>query len=80
MNKIPIISSKCNHGPKEILGNGKFGDLFKVNDYKGLKSKIQNFIDNPKKLQTKSKLFFSSLDRFDTKKIIDKFDYIFKNI
>ncbi len=80
MNRIPIISSKCNHGPAEILGNGKFGDLFKVNDYKSLKSKIQNFIDKPKKLQTKSKLFFSSLHRFDTKKITKKFDSIFRNI
>ena len=29
-----IISSNCSSGPKEILMNGKAGDLFNVDDYK----------------------------------------------
>ena len=28
-----IISSDCSTGPKEVLNNGKYGDLFKVGDY-----------------------------------------------
>ena len=34
--KIFIISTKCPTGPREILKNGKFGDLYKVGDYKNL--------------------------------------------
>ena len=33
---IPIISSDCPTGPKEILLQGKLGDLFKVGDYRKL--------------------------------------------
>ena len=32
-----IISTDCKTGPREILNNGKYGDLFKVGDYKSLK-------------------------------------------
>ena len=35
-NKLPIISSNCKFGPYEILGEGKFGKLFKVGDSKSL--------------------------------------------
>ena len=79
-NRIPIISSNCPHGPNEILNNGKFGDLFQVRNSNHLSSKLQNFLDNPKKLKIKSDLFFKSLKRFDTKKIIKKYEHIFENI
>ena len=79
-NKIPIISSNCPHGPNEILNNGKFGDLFQVRNSNHLSLKLQNFLDNPKKLKIKSDLFFKSLKRFDTKKIIKKYEHIFENI
>ena len=32
--KCPIISSNCLSGPKEILNNGKFGDLYNPGDKK----------------------------------------------
>ena len=41
---IPIISSNCATGPKEILINGRLGDLFNTGDYKDLCKKILNFI------------------------------------
>ena len=41
---VPIISSDCPSGPKEILMNGKLGELFKVGDYKGLSKKLFEFI------------------------------------
>jgi len=51
---IPIISSDCPTGPREILMNGKLGDLFNVEDYKGLCNKILNYVNNRKKLNKKS--------------------------
>ena len=47
-----IISTDCKTGPREILNNGKYGDLFKVGDYKSLKKKKETFI-----LKRKSFLF-----------------------
>ena len=40
MFKNNIISSNCNSGPKEILLNGRGGQLFKVGDYNALSKKI----------------------------------------
>ena len=38
--KIPIISTNCASGPKEILSNGKYGSLVPVNDHTALAKKI----------------------------------------
>lgn len=38
--KIPIISTDCKSGPREILKNGIFGYLVNVNDPNGLAKKI----------------------------------------
>ena len=48
---MPIISSDCPSGPKEILMNGKLGELFKVGDYKGLSKKLFEFYKSKKKLR-----------------------------
>ena len=42
---VPVISSNCPSGPREILMNGKLGELFKVGDYKGLSKKILDEIE-----------------------------------
>jgi len=38
-----IISTNCPTGTKEILGNGKYGYLFKVGDYQKLAKILKNF-------------------------------------
>ena len=80
INKIPIISSNCKHGPTEILENGKYGDLFKVGDHGELTRKIKNFINNPQKLIKKSNKFYKSLKRFNTKKIIIEYKKSLLNV
>ena len=37
---VPIVSTDCNSGPREILKNGKYGKLVKVGDYRGLSKAI----------------------------------------
>ena len=39
---IPIISSDCDNGPKEILAHGKNGILFKSNDKVSLLNALLN--------------------------------------
>ncbi len=62
---IPIISSDCPTGPREILMNGKLGELFTVEDYKGLYNKILNYVNNRKKLSKKSYKAKNFLYRFN---------------
>lgn len=64
---IPIISSDCPTGPKEILMKGKLGDLFNVGDYKKLFELILKFYGDKKKLTIKAKKAKKYLHRFDFK-------------
>ena len=77
-----IISTDCPTGPKEILLNGKAGNLFKPGDYKQLSKLIINYKNNKVKELTKVKFGYKNLDRFDFDKnlkkyflLIDKFLY-----
>ena len=68
-----IISSNCSSGPKEILMNGKAGDLFKVNDYKGLARKINTYCKNKNKFKKKILVGFNNLHRFNHGKNCKKY-------
>ena len=62
-----VISSNCPTGPSEILKNGKLGDLFKIGDYKDLSVKIIKFSKKRGSYNSKIKLAYKKLDRFDFK-------------
>ena len=60
-----IISSNCPTGPREILLDGKLGDLFKIGDYNDLSNKVLNFNKNLKINKEKIKLGHKKLKRFN---------------
>ena len=66
--KVPIISSNCMSGPKEILSNGKFGNLVPVNDHNSLAKKIIQVIENYEDALKKANKGFKSLSRFEYNK------------
>ena len=75
---VPIIASKCPSGPKEILMNGKLGDLFNVGDHKDLCKKIYNFYKHKQFLRKKSHIAKKYLYRFDYKNNLNKYFKILK--
>ena len=75
----PIISSNCPTGPKEILINGKLGELFKVGDYESLCKKIFEYSKNKKILKKKSILAKKYLYRYNYKSNLEKYLKILKN-
>ena len=60
-----IISTDCPTGPKEILMNGKAGDLVKIGDFKAIAKKIKFYTKNKKKLKIKTEIGFKELKRFN---------------
>ena len=64
---VPIISSDCDNGPKEILDYGKNGILFKSNDKASLLDALIKFEKMDKKVITQKML--------DCKKTIKNFSY-----
>ena len=68
-----IISSDCPTGPKEILLNGKAGDLFRVGDSKKLSKIINNYYLNKKSNLKKIKYGYKNFSRFDFSKNCKKY-------
>ena len=80
LQNVPIISSDCSTGPKEILLNGKLGHLFKVDNYISLSKLIINFSKDKKKFLYKAKLAKKYLYRFDYEKNLTKYQKIITKI
>ena len=55
-NFLPIISSNCPSGPKEILDYGNNGFLYKTNDQSDFLSKLVEYFEMSEK-ELKDKLF-----------------------
>lgn len=64
-----VISSNCPVGPREILLDGKIGELFKVGDEKELLNKLNNI----SKKEYDKELIEQSLKRYSKEEFIKKF-------
>ena len=78
-----IISTNCPTGPKEILLNGKAGDIVPIRDYKKISERIKSYDIKKKSYEKKILLGYRNLDRFDYNynmqkylKVIKKFIYL----
>ncbi|MFZ6035461.1 MAG: glycosyltransferase [Patescibacteria group bacterium] len=60
MAGIPVVSSNCDFGPREILDNGKNGLLVPVGDYKAMASAVLRLLQDKK---LKEKLIINGLKR-----------------
>lgn len=76
-NNVPIISTNCNSGPREILLNGKGGELVKVRDHLRISQKIELFSKNKKNFTKKSQFCKKKLYRFDNKHNLLRFEKLF---
>lgn len=78
MFKINVISSNCNSGPKEILLNGKGGQLFKVGDHFELSKKIMKSLKFSQKKPIG--ILYNSLERFSVENNIKAYKKLFSKI
>lgn len=68
---LPIISTNCKTGPKEILGNGKYGILVKVADVKDLSNKMIFLTKNEKIMKDFSKKSSQRVKLFEYNKFVN---------
>ena len=75
ISKIPIVSTDCESGPREILKNGKYGRLVPINDYKSLAIEMEKILNK--------KIFIGKVTEedillYDSKEISKKYiDFFF---
>ena len=73
-----VISTDCPTGPKEILNNGKFGELFNIGDYQNLSKKILSYKKKRNKFKKKVLLGYKNLNMYDYAKNCDRYFKIVK--
>jgi glycosyltransferase involved in cell wall biosynthesis len=75
-----IISTDCPTGPKEILLNGKAGDLINVKDFKKLSLLINEYRNKKKLINDKINIGTKNFSRFDYELNCKKYlDFVNKN-
>ena len=79
-NDIPIISTNCNSGPREILLNGRGGELVNIKDHLKISQKIKQFSKNKKNFIKKSQFCKKKLYRFNNKYNLSKFESLFDKL
>lgn len=74
---VPVVATNCPDGANEILDNGKYGLLIKMNDEEALADAIEKIL-NDKDLQKKYKIKSKdAISRFDDKYITSLFEKLF---
>ncbi len=71
---IPIVAANCLGGPKEILDNGRFGELVPVNDPPALAEAIQRTLSRPHR----SDFGISRAEDFGVENITDEYLHIIR--
>ena len=77
---LPVICSNCKGGTKEIILNGKGGDLFPIGDHKILANKITSFFENQKPLKKKLTLARKNIRKYTLKNNVKKYGNLFSNL
>lgn len=75
-HNLPCIATKNSGGPDEILGNGKYGMLFDLNNADDLKRKILLLIKDRKYKNKIVKSAKKSLNRFTFKNCLKEYSKV----
>lgn len=71
-----VVSSNCEVGPKEILGDGKYGLLFDVGDYKKLAEILSELFRNKKLLKYYSEKSTERAEDFSVELVMKEYEKI----
>ena len=78
---VPVISTDCPFGPREILGDGRFGELTPVSDWRSMASAIERVLDNETAALERAHLAIESIqNRFDAQRTTARLEELFEAI
>jgi glycosyltransferase involved in cell wall biosynthesis len=78
--EVPVVSTDCKSGPKEILDNGKIGELVKVKDVDSLSNAMIKVLKDDKLQSKYIELGLKKVKEFDTNKIIKEYEKFLNNV
>ena len=68
---VPVISTDCPSGPREILQDGKYGQLVPVGDINAIANAIHNVLDHPDKRTPRE-----SVRRFELETVANQYEKV----
>lgn len=77
-SKVPVIASNT-EGPKELIKDNLYGDLFESNDYNDLADKIENVLKMNVDIKVE-RAFNYAMNNFSIKRMINNLSNIYTNI
>jgi GalNAc-alpha-(1->4)-GalNAc-alpha-(1->3)-diNAcBac-PP-undecaprenol alpha-1,4-N-acetyl-D-galactosaminyltransferase len=77
---LPVISTDCPSGPREIIRDGIDGILVQNENVSSLSAAIVRLISNPQECQCLSKNALQGVERFELKRIIQSWEELFDTI
>ena len=76
----PVISTDCPSGPKEIIGDNKFGLLVPINNADALSSTILKMLDSPKLMHQYSNLGKKRSQDFNIDNVIKSYEKVIDEV
>ena len=78
---VPVISTDCPFGPREILGDGRYGELTPVSDWHSMANAIERVLDNESAAVERAHLAIESIqNRFDALRTTARLEELFEAI
>lgn len=74
---LPVVATDCPHGPREILQNGKYGDLVSPNDVDALANGLALLIANPEYRQESGQRARRRAEHFKQEHIVPLWERLF---
>jgi len=78
--EVPIVSTDCKTGPREILQDGKYGELVSIKDSEALAEKIIYLLEHPETRKEYSQKGRERVGGFDAQKISKEYESFFREI
>ncbi|MGL5126529.1 MAG: glycosyltransferase [Fusobacteriaceae bacterium] len=79
-SKRMVVSSECSTGPREILGAGEYGELYKVGDYKNLALILKKVLKDDKLRVQYAEKGFSRVKEFHKDKVLEEYTQFLKEL
>lgn len=76
----PVIATDCNSGPREIIGDNKYGVLVPVGDYESLANETMNLLNNGISRKKYEELGIKRSQDFNVKKIVLQYEKLFLDV
>lgn len=78
--RLPVLSTDCLSGPREILDNGRFGRLVPVRDPTAIANALEDFVSHREEWQQTAIAGQASVrDRFDVRRVVKSLEAVLES-